>query len=102
MDSLTNLPNVVQTPPQDQVQANPPPGDPLTAPPTIPEQTETQHPSLAGDANDIDARAREKQRKEQLTALGSAYLLLIFYRWLTLVSLYQQDIWAYTWCPDLH
>ncbi|KAI9567348.1 PUA-like domain-containing protein [Boletus coccyginus] len=73
MDSLTNLPNVVQTPPQDQVQTNSPPDDPLTAPPTIPEDTETQHLSPAGDANDIDARAREKQRKEQLTALGKTF-----------------------------
>ncbi|KAI9567349.1 PUA-like domain-containing protein [Boletus coccyginus] len=74
MDSITvNLPDVVQTPPQDQVQTNSPPDDPLTAPPTIPEDTETQRPPPAGDANDIDARAREKQRKEQLTALGKTF-----------------------------
>ena len=76
MDSLADLINVVQSPPQEQAQSNPPPDDPLTAPPTIPEHTETQRPPPAGDIDDIDARTLEKERKEQLRALGFAYLLL--------------------------
>jgi len=64
MHPHTGLQNSVQSPPQGQVQINPPPDDPSPA---------QRCPPPPSDADDIDPRAQEKRQKAELCTLAKTF-----------------------------
>ncbi|KAH0833102.1 PUA-like domain-containing protein [Lanmaoa asiatica] len=71
MDLDTDPQNSVQTPPQQQAQADPPPNH--TSPATVSEDTGTHHPPPASDADDVAARALKRVRKHELCILSKRF-----------------------------